>query len=84
MIASQVGIAGCNIIEDEVTIWGQVGIKSGLRIGKGAEIYAQSGIGMDLEPGKAYFGSPAVEARDKFREMAMLRSLPKVLEKIKK
>ena len=84
LIASQVGIAGCNIIEDEVTIWGQVGIKSGLRIGKGAEIYAQSGIGMDLEPGKAYFGSPAVEARDKFREMAMLRSLPKVLEKIKK
>ncbi len=84
LIASQVGIAGCIIIEDEVTIWGQVGIKSGLTIGKGAEIYAQSGIGMDLEPGKAYFGSPAVEARDKFREMAMLRSLPKVLKKIRK
>jgi len=84
LIASQVGIAGCNIIEDEVTIWGQVGMKSGLRIGKGVEIYAQSGIGMDLEPGKAYFGSPAVEARDKFREMALLRSLPKTLEKLKK
>ena len=84
LIASQVGIAGCNVIEDEVTIWGQVGIKSGLTIGKGAEIYAQSGIGMDLEPGKAYFGSPAIEARDKFREMAMIRSLPKLIEKIKK
>lgn len=84
LIASQVGIAGCNVIEDEVIIWGQVGIKSGLTIGKGAEVYAQSGIGMDLEPGKAYFGSPAIEARDKFREMAMLRSLPKLIEKIKK
>jgi UDP-3-O-[3-hydroxymyristoyl] glucosamine N-acyltransferase len=84
LIASQVGIAGCNIIEDEVTIWGQVGIKSGLTIGKGAEVYAQSGIGMDLEPGKVYFGSPAIEARDKFREMALLRSLPKLLEKLKK
>jgi len=84
LIASQVGIAGCIIIEDEVIIWGQVGIKSGLTIGKGAEVYAQSGIGMDLEPGKAYFGSPAVEARDKFREMAMIRSLPKLIEKIKK
>ncbi len=84
LIASQAAIAGCNIIEDEVIIWGQVGIKSGLTIGKGAEIYAQSGIGMDLEPGKAYFGSPAVEARDKFREMAMIRSLPKLIEKIKK
>jgi len=84
LIASQVGIAGCNIIEDEVIIWGQVGIKSGLTIGKGAEIYAQSGIGMNLEPGKAYFGSPAVEARDKFRELSLIRSLPKLLEKIKK
>ena len=84
LIASQVGIAGCNVIEDEVIIWGQVGLKSGLRIHKGVEIYAQSGVGMDLEAGKAYFGSPAVEARDKFREMALLRSLPKTLEKIKK
>ncbi len=84
LIASQVGIAGCNIIEDEVTIWGQVGLKSGLRIGKGVEIYAKSGVGNDLEPGKVYFGAPAVEARDKFRELAMIRSLPKVLEKIKK
>lgn len=84
LIASQVGIAGCNVIEDEVVIWGQVGIKSGLTIGKGVEIYAQSGVGMDLEPGKTYFGSPAIVARDKFKEMAMLRSLPDVLEKIKK
>lgn len=84
LIASQVGIAGCNIIEDEVTIWGQVGIKSGIRISKGVEIYAQSGINSDLESGKVYFGSPAGEAREKFRELAMLRSLPKVLEKIKK
>ena len=84
LIASQVGIAGCNVIEDEVTIWGQVGLKSGLTIGKGVEIYAQSGVGMDLEPGKTYFGSPAIEARDKFREMALVRSLPKLLEKIKK
>ena len=84
LIASQVGIAGCNIIEDEVTIWGQVGLKSGLTIGKGVEIYAKSGVGMNLEPGKTYFGTPAIEARDKFREMAFLRSLPKLLEKIKK
>ena len=27
LIASQTGIAGCVIIEDEVTLWGQVGIK---------------------------------------------------------
>ena len=58
--------------------------KKWITIGKGAEVYAQSGVGMDLEPGKAYFGSPAIEARDKFREMALIRSLPKLIEKIKK
>jgi UDP-3-O-[3-hydroxymyristoyl] glucosamine N-acyltransferase len=30
LIASQTGIAGCVIIEDEVTIWGQVGTASGV------------------------------------------------------
>jgi len=29
LIASQVGIAGCVVIEDEVTLWGQVGTTSG-------------------------------------------------------
>jgi UDP-3-O-[3-hydroxymyristoyl] glucosamine N-acyltransferase len=33
LIASQTGIAGCVIIEDEVTIWGQVGTASGVTIG---------------------------------------------------
>lgn len=84
LIASQVGIAGCTVIEDEVTLWGQVGIKSDVTIGKGAVVYAQSGINADLAPGKTYFGTPAAEARDKFRELALLRSLPKLLEKIKK
>ena len=36
LIASQTGIAGCVVIEDEVTIWGQVGTNSGITIGKGA------------------------------------------------
>ena len=32
LIASQTGIAGCVIIEDEVTLWGQVGTTSGITI----------------------------------------------------
>ena len=35
LIASQTGIAGCVIIEDDVTLWGQVGTNSGIIIGKG-------------------------------------------------
>lgn len=82
LIASQVGIAGCVVIEDQVTIWGQVGVKSDIRIAKGTEIFAQSGLGHSTDENKAYFGSPAMEARDKFKEMAYIRKLPEILKKI--
>ena len=84
LIASQVGIAGCTRIEDEVTLWGQVGVISDVTIGKGAVVYAQSGVIKDAEPGKVYFGSPAGEAREKYRELAGLKELPKIIEKFKK
>lgn len=77
LIASQVGIAGCVIIEDEVTLWGQVGIKSGITIGKGAVVMAQSGVGHDLEAGKSYFGSPAEEARSVYKKMAASQMMVK-------
>ena len=70
LIASHVGIAGCCIIEDEVTIWGQVGMASGITIGEKAIIQAQSGISKSLEGGKMYFGYPADEVRTKLRELA--------------
>lgn len=84
LFASQVGVAGCVIIEDHVTLWGQVGVISGITIGEGAVVYAQSGVGNSLEGGKTYFGSPADEARKKYREMAALKILPNALEKIQK
>ena len=84
LIASQVGIAGCTRLEDEVTLWGQVGVISDITIGKGAVVLAQSGVSKDLEPGKTYFGSPAGEAREKYREIGMIRNLPNLYEKMKK
>ena len=84
MIASQTGIAGCVVIEDEVTIWGQVGITSGITIGKKAVIMAQAGIGKSLEGGKSYLGSPADEAREKFKELANLRNIPAILKNLNK
>jgi UDP-3-O-[3-hydroxymyristoyl] glucosamine N-acyltransferase len=84
LVASQTGIAGCVVIEDEVTIWGQVGVKSGITIAKGTEIYAQSGLGHSTEENKTYFGSPASQARERFKEMAYIRKIPEILEKLKK
>jgi len=83
LIASQVGIAGCTIIEDEVTIWGQVGITSGVTIGKKAVISAKAGVSKSLEGGKSYFGIPADDFRSKYKEIAAIRKIPEILEKLK-
>lgn len=83
LIASQVGIAGCCVIEDEVTIWGQVGLASGLHIGKKAILLAQTGVSKDLEGGKTYFGTPAEEARKKYKEMVYISKLPEIYKKLK-
>lgn len=79
LFAANVGIAGCVVIEDNVTLWGQVGIASNVVIGKGATILAQSGLSKSVEGGKTYFGSPAEEARGKFKELASIRQLPKII-----
>lgn len=82
LIASHTGIAGCVVVEDEVTLWGQVGVISGITIGKGAVVYAQSGVANSLESGKTYFGSPAVEARAKMKELATIKNMPSILKKL--
>jgi UDP-3-O-[3-hydroxymyristoyl] glucosamine N-acyltransferase len=84
IIAAQAGIAGCVVVEDEVTIWGQVGIASGLTIGKKAIILACSGVSKNCKPRVTYFGTPASDVRKKYRELASVSKLPEVLSKLKK
>lgn len=83
LMAAHVGVAGCVRIMDRVTLWGQVGCASDVTIGEGAIVLAQSGVGKDLEGGKSYFGSPCVEAKEKFREMVALKKLPQILDQLK-
>ena len=84
LIASQVGISGCVIIEDFVTIWGQVGVTSGITIGEKAVISAQSGVSKSLEGHKSYFGTPAEDFRKKYKEIASIKLIPEILEKLDK
>lgn len=83
LIASHVGIAGCTVIEDEVTIWGQVGITSGVTIGTKAVISAKAGVSKSLEGHKSYFGIPADDFRSKYKEIASIKKIPEILQKLK-
>ncbi len=82
LIASQVGIAGVTVIQDDVTIWGQVGIQKDLVIESGVEILAKSGVPKSLKANTTYFGIPVREAREKMREIALLKQLPGILAEI--
>ena len=83
LFASQVGIAGVVTIEDHVILWGQVGVQKDLTIGAGAVVLGQSGVGKSIEGNKTYFGSPVRDARDKMKEIALIKQLPEILAKLK-
>lgn len=74
LIASLVGIAGCCNIEDEVTIWGQVGMASGVRVASGTVLLGKTGVNRDLKKG-TYFGQLAEEFRDYLKKEIKLKKL---------
>jgi UDP-3-O-[3-hydroxymyristoyl] glucosamine N-acyltransferase len=83
LFAAQVAIAGATTLEDGVILWGQVGVSKTLTIGANAEVFAQSGVGGDLEGGKKYFGSPVEDALTKKKELVWIRRIPEMWEKLK-
>ena len=82
LMASLTAVAGCTIIEDEVVIWGQCGIVSGITIGKKAVLMAKSGVSRSIEGGKVYWGAPVSEFRDRQRQLVAIKKLPELLKKM--
>lgn len=83
LMAAHTAIAGVTTIEDDVILWGQVGVNKDLTIGKGAIVLAQSGVASSIAGGKTYFGSPVQEAREKMKEMALVKQLPYYIDKLR-
>ena len=83
LFAAQVAIAGACIIEDGVTLWGQVGVSKTLTIGENAVILAQSGIPSSIKGNKIYFGTPVIEASEKRKELVWVKRIPEMWEKLK-
>jgi len=83
LIGAYCAIAGVTRIEDDVILWAGVLINKDLVIGKNAIVLAGSGTEKSLEGGKTYWGIPAIEARKKWREIAALKKLPDILQRLK-
>ncbi len=82
VIVALSGLAGSVTLEDGVTLAGAVGVADHVTIGRGATVGAQSGVMRDIPPGKTYLGTPAVEARQFFRQFAALGQLPDWMRRV--
>ena len=82
LFASQVGIAGSSVIDDDVVLAGQVGVADHVRVGRGAIATAQTGIPNDVDPGQLVSGYPAIPNRDWLKASAVFRQLPALKKRV--
>ncbi|MSO45693.1 MAG: UDP-3-O-(3-hydroxymyristoyl)glucosamine N-acyltransferase [Acidobacteria bacterium] len=82
LFASQVGISGSTVVEDDVVLAGQVGVAGHIRIGKGVVATAQTGVPNSIEPGQFVSGYPAIANRDWLKASAVFRRLPLLKKRI--
>jgi len=83
IICAQTGLAGSTVLERNVLLAGQVGSSGHLRVREGAIVYAQSGIGGDVEAGARISGSPAFAANDWLRSVTAFPRLPEMLKTVR-
>jgi UDP-3-O-[3-hydroxymyristoyl] glucosamine N-acyltransferase len=83
IIVAQVGISGSTELEDYVVIGGQAGLIGHIRIGRGAQIGAQSGVPRSVAPGEIVTGYPAVPQSLFKRISAYMQKLPQLFQRTK-
>jgi len=84
-LGAQSGISGCTFIDDFCSIWSKSGVNKGLYVAKNTTLLAVSALDKSiLDEGTVLFGTPAEDARKKWKEMAYIRNLPELFSEIEK
>jgi len=83
IICAQTGLAGSTVLERDVLLAGQVGSSGHLTVHEGAIVYAQSGIGGDVEARTRISGSPAFPANQWLRAITAFPKLPDLLKTVR-
>nr|MDJ0975011.1 UDP-3-O-(3-hydroxymyristoyl)glucosamine N-acyltransferase [Planctomycetota bacterium] len=84
LLCGQVGLAGSTTIGNHCMLGGQVGLAGHIHIADGVNIGAQSGVMTDLEAGKTYLGTPAMESRQARAAYLLFTRLPDLAKRLKK
>ncbi|MDE3165880.1 MAG: UDP-3-O-(3-hydroxymyristoyl)glucosamine N-acyltransferase [Acidobacteriota bacterium] len=83
IVCAQTGLAGSTVLEKNVVLAGQVGSSGHLTVHEGAVVYAQSGIGGDVDAGARISGSPAFAANEWLRAVTAYPKLPELLKTVR-
>src|SRR4029077_9523606 len=83
IVCAQTGLAGSTVLERNVVLAGQGGASGHLTVHEGAGVYAQSGIGGDVEKGGRISGSPAFAANEWLRAITAFQKLPELLKSVR-
>ena len=83
LVVSQAGIAGSSHIGDQVVVAAQAGVGGHVTIGTKAVLAGRAGATADLEGGQTYSGMPARPFMEEQRSRALIRQLPKLVERVK-
>ena len=83
LVIALTGIAGSVKIGNYVTIAGQVGIVGHIEIGDQVIVAAKSGISKNIAAKEVVWGSPSLPIREAKEQLAYLRRLPKLFERVK-
>jgi UDP-3-O-[3-hydroxymyristoyl] glucosamine N-acyltransferase len=83
IVVAQVGISGSTELEDYVTIGGQAGLVGHIRLGRGAQVGAQSGVSKSVPENSTVFGYPAIPIGLFKRIHAFIQRLPQLFQRTK-
>lgn len=83
LVVAQTGISGSTRLGDSVTLAGQVGVVGHIEIASGVVVSAQSGVSKTIKTPGLYMGSPAVPAVEYREQVAHLRRLEKLAERVR-
>ncbi len=77
VVIAQAGVAGSATLEDFVILAAQSGVAGHITVAPGTQLAARSGLMRDSEPGAKLAGNPAIQAKEYFRQMAVLAKITK-------
>jgi UDP-3-O-[3-hydroxymyristoyl] glucosamine N-acyltransferase len=83
VMAAFAGVSGSTKIGKNNMIGGQAGITGHLVIADGTKIQAQAAVIKNIEePNKGFSGTPAIDVREHYRQLAALKQLPDLIKKV--